>query len=198
MTNDNGLGSPELEALSRAVRDLNLAAALTTVPSSDLAAATEQVNDLTTTLLADSRPRVLRERPFSRPGGFEAVRSVVVNRYNAGGPELTIGILAPGHVASTTRMAAIHQGPLDSVHGGISAWLMDTILGVAVQSAGYLCVTGTLSLRYIHRTPLDADLQLEGKVVSKEGRKVHTTASIIHDGTTTVTATGVFIEVAAR
>lgn len=98
---------------------------------------------------------------------------------------------------AAARISAVHQGPPGSVHGGISALLLDNVLGIAVQSAGYLYVTGTLSLRYLHRTQLDADLHLESQVIGKEGRKVHATASIAHAGTTTATATGLFIEVAA-
>lgn len=191
-------GSPSLEALAGAVRELTLAAALTEISDEQQAAAISRLEEITASLRAASRPRIARELRLGKHDGLDGTRQVLLNRYNPAGPEMDVRIDGPGRVSAAARMSAVHQGPPGSVHGGISALLLDNVLGIAVQSAGYLCVTGTLSVRYLHRTPLDADLQLEAEVIGKEGRKVHTTASIVHDGTTTVTATGLFIEVATR
>lgn len=192
-------GSPtELAALTRAVRELNAAAALTEVPGEAQLAAIARIDELTNELRTASRKQMVRAYRTQAGTDIPGIPSeIVVNRYNPSAPEMTVHVTSPGLVRANVRVGAVHQGPADSVHGGISALLLDSILGIAVRSAGHLSMTGTLSLRYLQRTPLNSDLQLEAEVLVIEGRKIHAKASINHEGAPTVTASTVFIKVAA-
>ena len=63
------------------------------------------------------------------------------------------------------------------VHGGVSALLLDHLMGVTASSMKKLTMTGTLTLRY-RRPLLLGHVALAGRVVSDTGRKVTVTAEI--------------------
>jgi len=65
------------------------------------------------------------------------------------------------------------EGPPARVHGGYVAGLFDDVLsGVpSLVDAGPV-VTGRLSIRYRHPTPLDVDLRFEARVVRHSGRRL--------------------------
>jgi Thioesterase superfamily len=87
-----------------------------------------------------------------------------------------------------------YEGPPTCVHGGAIAALFDELLGMSNIVGGKAGMTGTLTVRYRKPTPLMAPLDLEGRVVRIEGRKVFTWGGIFHQGTLTAEAEGIFIE----
>ncbi|MEU6658811.1 PaaI family thioesterase [Streptomyces sp. NPDC046821] len=184
----------ERQRLVEATRALTHAVAVTDLSDEDLTAATEAIDSLTRTLNKQTRDRCVTQ---SVTGIFEST-PVVLARYNPGMVPLEVRFPDDGGAEATVTLGAVHQGPTDSVHGGVSALLMDNMLGILVQSKGLLCVTGTLSLRYPALTPLDRPLELRAELVDHSGRRVTVAGWIECDGVRTVEATGVFIEVASR
>lgn len=203
------------EGLVDAVRALALAAGTTTLEGDELREATAAVAELTRVLSKARTERVVR-------AGFLAPREhalgglpVALNQLNPGllGVEVTFGhddgpaavaaAVTDGDPAGLTARAeltinGLHEGPADSVHGGVISFLMDCLLGVLVQATGIPSVTGTLDLRYLHRTPLDEPVSLHARIARQDGRKIVAEGSIEHAGVRTVEASGLFIAVAPR
>lgn len=98
-----------------------------------------------------------------------------------------------GSIESTVTLDLPYQGPPSSVHGGVSALMLDHTLGVANGWAGTSGVTAELTLRYHHLTPLFEPLTVTARQVSVDGRKIRTTGAISANGRTCVTAEGLFI-----
>src|SRR5262249_53943474 len=73
-----------------------------------------------------------------------------------------------GHVVFEMKVEEFHFSPLITVHGGITATLLDTVMGCAVQSTlksggGY--TTTDLHIRYVRPVGLQSGtLRAEGKV----------------------------------
>jgi acyl-coenzyme A thioesterase PaaI-like protein len=78
------------------------------------------------------------------------------------------------------------------VHGGVSALILDQVLGEAAGAGGKPGMTGTLTLRYRRGTPL-GDLRVEGWIDRVEGIKTFAKAHIIGPEGVTVEADGVMI-----
>jgi acyl-coenzyme A thioesterase PaaI-like protein len=96
-------------------------------------------------------------------------------------------------VRGTATLGMPYQGPPGSVHGGVSALLLDHALGVANGWAGTSGMTAELTLRYRRLTPLFQPLTLTARQVAVDGRKIRTEGSLSADGATCVEAEGVFV-----
>jgi acyl-coenzyme A thioesterase PaaI-like protein len=80
------------------------------------------------------------------------------------------------------------------VHGGVSAMLLDQVLGHASAATGSPGVTTELSVRYLRPVPLDVPLRVWGRVVEAAGRRTAVVGVI-----TTVAEPGVpLVEAEAR
>jgi Thioesterase superfamily len=86
-----------------------------------------------------------------------------------------------------------YEGPPGSVHGGYVAALFDQFMGMAQAIGGQPGMTGTLSIRYHRRTPLNTELSLQGGVSRLEGRKTFVYATMHADGVLTAECEGIFI-----
>ncbi len=62
-----------------------------------------------------------------------------------------------------------YEGPLTYAHGGISALLLDQIMGYAAAAAGHPGVTGRLEVRYRSTVPLGQPLHLQARLVDVLG-----------------------------
>jgi acyl-coenzyme A thioesterase PaaI-like protein len=105
--------------------------------------------------------------------------------------------------------APYHTAVQGIVYGGLLASLVDchsTASGAAgiyraegreFSDAGpaHRCVTGTLTLRYRRPTALGPELEVRGRIVAVEGRKVTVASWIVVDDEVTVEADAVVIEV---
>ncbi|TDD91076.1 PaaI family thioesterase [Actinomadura darangshiensis] len=96
-------------------------------------------------------------------------------------------------IEATTTLGLPYQGPPSSVHGGVSALLLDHTLGVANGWAGSSGMTAELTLRYHRLTPLFEPLTISAAQTSVDGRKIRTVGAIEARGETCVTAEGLFI-----
>ncbi|WP_038170203.1 PaaI family thioesterase [Tomitella biformata] len=93
-----------------------------------------------------------------------------------------------GEVSFAITPRADFSNPLGSVHGGICATLLDSVMGCAVHStlpAGVGYTTLELKLNYIRTVPLDAE-EITGH------------GTVIHVGRTTATAEGKVFDSAGR
>ncbi|SEK73288.1 Thioesterase superfamily protein [Blastococcus sp. DSM 46786] len=180
--------------LVAAARELMLAAALTDLEAGDLLAAQELVGRATALLGGRTRPRVLRPSFAGPAEARDAGEPYPMSVHNPMGLPLVIRFGSPTECRGTVTANALCEGPPESLHGGWSAWLMDCMLGILVQGQGRPAVTGTLAVRYLHRTPLDAPLELGSRIVDRDGRKITVEGWIEHDGQRTVEARGLFVE----
>ena len=109
-------------------------------------------------------------------------------------PRFEFRIVDPGkRVEGSGVFGAVHAGPPDTLHGGILSGLFDELLGTVCWSGGRGGFTGTLSIRYMHPTPLGKLLIARGEMIRCEGRKAIVKGWIQHDGQVTATAEGIFI-----
>ncbi|WP_067852238.1 PaaI family thioesterase [Nocardia shimofusensis] len=96
------------------------------------------------------------------------------------------------HWAEIT-LGAAYEGPPGLVHGGVTALLLDQILGHAAAVDGKPSFTGTLTLRYRRPTPL-GKVRAEARVDRVEGVKTFVVGSLSTADGLTVEADGVFIQ----
>lgn len=71
-----------------------------------------------------------------------------------------------------------YEGPPMYGHGGVSAMLIDQLLGHAAAAAGHPGVTTELSVRYRRPVPLDVPLRVWGHVTGTEGRRISVAGGI--------------------
>jgi acyl-coenzyme A thioesterase PaaI-like protein len=97
------------------------------------------------------------------------------------------------HLHAAFHLGAMYEGPPGFVHGGVSALVLDQMLGEAAAVGGGPGMTGRLSLSYRRPTPL-GELTSEAWTEKHDGRKT-TTRGVIRDpdGNVTVEAEGLFI-----
>ncbi|WP_244928612.1 PaaI family thioesterase [Nocardioides sp. W7] len=177
-----------------ATNRLNLAVATTDLDEATLRRARTVLDELTTELGRRRRDRVIRAG-FEAPGkALAAGLPYRICALNPWGVPLEVHFGADEAYAALTANA-LHEGPMDSVHGGVAAWLMDTMLGIIMQANGRRAVTARLEVDYRIRTPLDQPLTLQAGVTRREGRKIWVEGWIEHEGRRTVEATGLFVEV---
>jgi acyl-coenzyme A thioesterase PaaI-like protein len=98
-------------------------------------------------------------------------------------------------VIGRVRFGAAYEGPPGCVHGGYVAATFDEILGMAQALTGQRGMTGTLTVRYRHPTPLHRELRFEGTLVRQEGRKIYTVGRCLAGDQLTAEAEGLFITV---
>ena len=184
-------------ALVAATRELMLAAATTDADVVTVRDVCAVMEELTRRIGPQDRPRVTRT-PFDGPARARAAGpDHVWNLYalNPGGIALSISF---GVDDARARVIpnALHEGPPDCLHGGISAHLMDCMLGALLRAHGHRALTASLDMRYLQRTPLDHPLDLSARIVESVGRKIVVEGWIEHDGERTVEARGLFVTVA--
>ena len=98
-----------------------------------------------------------------------------------------------GRIVYDVELGAMYEGPPGLVHGGVSALLLDQLLGEATARAGGPGMTGRLTVHYRRPTPL-GKLRLRGWSESIEGRKSIAKGEVLDpDGNVTVEAEGLFI-----
>lgn len=189
----------ESTALAEATRGLVEAVALTDVDADDLARVRRQVEALTGELRERHRAHALRPR-F---GDLAAIRErapaagVVVRPGNPGTIPLAIHLLDDRATATWTA-GPVHEGPPGGLHGGTSAWLLDSVLGSVVQASGTPAVTGTLQLRYRRPVPLGVPITVSAELGERSGRRIPASGRIEVDGETCVEATALFVTVDMR
>lgn len=110
-------------------------------------------------------------------------------------PPLRIELI-DGVAVGTCTLGPAYEGPPTYVHGGISALLLDQMLGYAASAAGRPGLTAALDIRYRAPVPLHAPLRLEARVIETGGRSSTVTGEIAtadNPHTLLVRATATFV-----
>ncbi|MCV2490346.1 PaaI family thioesterase [Geodermatophilus sp. YIM 151500] len=189
---------PELMAavggLGSALRELVDAAVRTTVGAAELRAATDAVRAVSGRLATAQRP------PTQLPAlddvrAFRRVYNPVSGVGSALAPPLVLR-RAEGGVLGDVSLGSAYEGPPGYVHGGVSALLMDQLLGAATISAGLWGMTARLELDYRRPVPLRTPLRLTARVVEDAGRRSVVTGTVAladEPGRPLVEGRGVFV-----
>jgi acyl-coenzyme A thioesterase PaaI-like protein len=197
-TNDEAGFDPELMTavteLGRAVRALVDASVRTTVGPAELRSAAESVRAVTDRLSVAQRP-ASQLPALDDPIAFRRVYSPVTGVGSGIAPPLVIR-RHEGEVVAEATLGLAYEGPPSYLHGGMSALLMDQLLGAAAIAAGLWGMTAHLELDYRGPVPLETPIVLRARVVENRGRTSVITGEIAlasAPGEPLVEARGVFV-----
>jgi acyl-coenzyme A thioesterase PaaI-like protein len=162
--------------LGAALRELIASAVGTEVPLGVLLQATDGVRRLAAELAAE-------QRPLDVPSSVDDLRrgqrffNPVVGPGNPVAPPMRVQVV-DGAAIGTCTLGPQYEGPFTFAHGGISALLLDQIMGYATAAAGHPGVTGRLQVRYRSAVPLGQPLRLHAAVVDVLGARVAVRGSL--------------------
>lgn len=111
---------------------------------------------------------------------------------NGAAPPMLVQHGEDGRMYADVHLGAAYEGPPGCAHGGVSALLLDHIMGVTASQMNRVTLTGTLTLRYVNPLPL-GDVRLDSWISGEEGRKVYVEATIKGSAGVALEAHGVFI-----
>lgn len=177
--------------LAQGVRELVDAVIRTEVDDDEVRAVRAEIAALTERLRRQQADGSYGVR-FNDEGRGRAWGNAVVGLRNAVAPPLIIEHEPSGRAWSDFHLGAAYEGPPGLVHGGVSALILDQMLGEAAGAGGKPGMTGTLTLRYRRGTPL-GDLRAEAHIDRVEGIKTYAVGHIADAEGVTVEAEGVFI-----
>lgn len=177
--------------LAQGVRELVDAVIRTEVDDDEVRAVRAEVEALTERLRKQQSDGPYGVR-FNDEGRGRAWGNAVVGLRNAVAPPLVIEHEPSGRAWSDFHLGAAYEGPPGLVHGGVSALILDQMLGEAAGAGGKPGMTGTLTLRYRRGTPL-GDLRAEAHIDRVDGIKTYAVGHIADAEGVTVEAEGVFI-----
>lgn len=162
--------------LGAALRELIEISVTTTVAAAEVRAAAELVRQATERLSVARRSAAQLPALDDLANG-RRVFNPVTGVGNALAPPLKVHRDADG-VAAEVTLGVAYEGPPSFVHGGMSALLMDQLLGSAAAAAGLWGMTAHLELDYRGPLPLETALVLRARVAGNEGRKSVITGTI--------------------
>ncbi|MEO3783032.1 PaaI family thioesterase [Actinocorallia sp. B10E7] len=182
-----------LAELAAEVRRLNEAAVHTELPEDELEELTAQVRALT-----DRLNTVRRDLPpisgTGESGMLQQLAGPVTGVLNPIAPPCQVEFLEDGSVRTGFTLNTVYEGPPGLVHGGVSAMIMDQLLGLAANGRGVSGLTATLEMRYRRPTPLGEPLTAEARIDRVEGRRTHAVGRILNaEGKVTIEAAAVFV-----
>lgn len=176
---------------AEAIRGLVDAGIRTLVDDDEVRAATAEIEAITARLRARQLDGSYGVRLDSRGNGRAWGNSVVGLR-NAVAPPLHVEQDPSGRAWAEFHLGAAYEGPPTLVHGGVSALILDQMLGQAAGAGGRPGMTATLTLTYRQGTPL-GDLRAEAWIERAEGIKTWARGHLIGPDGVTVEAEGLFI-----
>ncbi|MFC9517485.1 PaaI family thioesterase [Nocardiaceae bacterium NPDC056970] len=177
--------------LTGSVRDLVELALATESDDDDIRQAREHLEAAKALLAKKTRPHPYGVR-WNASGSRRAWGNAVVGLRNAVAPPLRIQREPDGRVWADAELGMQYEGPAGLTHGGISALLLDQVLGEAAEHGGAPGMTATLTLRYRRPTPLGR-LHVEACVDRIEGVKTFVTGHISGPDGVCIEAEGIFI-----
>jgi acyl-coenzyme A thioesterase PaaI-like protein len=155
--------------LGDALRGLVETTVTTTVGAEELRCAAARIREVDDRLGRSVRPP--HQLPvLDDPVAFRRVFNPVSGVGSPLAPPLVLRSGAGGVVAEAT-LGLAYEGPPGYLHGGMSALLMDQVLGSAAVAAGLWGMTVRLELDYRRPVPLRTPLVLRGEVLEDAGRK---------------------------
>jgi hypothetical protein len=177
--------------LADAVRDLVDATVRTEVDDDTVAQARAAIELVTESLRRRTRPVGVSYRVDGRP---LPLGNAVVGACNPIAPPLVVHHGAGGRCWADFVLGSAYEGPPKLVHGGVSALVLDHMLGEAAsEGLSKARFTGTITVKYLRGTPL-GPLRSEAWIERREGVKVYARGFISDAEGITVESEGVFIE----
>ena len=178
--------------LAERTRELIDASLHTVVDHEEVEEVTAAIEALTARLTKESDPRYLGVK-IAPDGSGRNHGNAVVGLRNPFAPPLRVEKREDGTAFAAFHLGAAYEGPPNLVHGGVSALILDQMLGEAASAAGAPGMTGRLNLTYRRPTPL-GDLIAKAWVHEVDGYKTTVKGHILGpDGEPTVEAEGLFI-----
>jgi acyl-coenzyme A thioesterase PaaI-like protein len=99
-----------------------------------------------------------------------------------------------GAVSSEFTLTLAQQGPPGHAHGGLSAAVLDEVMGAAVWQAGYMVAAARIEVNYRKPVPLGELIQTRGCITRRVRRKIYTRGEIyLPSGTLLVEGKGLFV-----
>jgi acyl-coenzyme A thioesterase PaaI-like protein len=182
-------------ALAEATRRFADAQLRTQVDHAEAEAVTAELEALTARLLAKAMDGAHGVELGPREGEVRHHGNTVTglrNPFSVVRPEHQ-SVTEDGHLVYRLELGAGHEGPPGLVHGGVTAMILDQLLGDAAAAAGTPGMTGRLTVHYRRPTPL-GELAFEAWTERVEGRKSFVRGQVTGpDGTVTVEAEALFI-----
>jgi acyl-coenzyme A thioesterase PaaI-like protein len=111
---------------------------------------------------------------------------------NAVAPPMDVVHGPDARMHADVHLGSAYEGPPGCVHGGVSALLLDHIMGVTASQMMRVTLTGTLTLKYCNPLPL-GDVRLDAWISGEEGRKIFVEATIKGAVGVALEAHGIFI-----
>ncbi|MCT9112720.1 PaaI family thioesterase [Streptomyces mirabilis] len=183
-----------IAALGHELRALVDATVRTATPPEVLHRMTDEVRRLAGQLTGRRRARAEIPAVDEFPGGVR-MYSPVTGPGSPLAPPMRVTPDGDGVVGHCT-LGIAHEGPPGYVHGGMSAMLLDELMGWACYAAGTPAMTVSLRMRYRRPVPLETPLRVHAHVTGTEDRKIFVAGSIsaaADPSVTLVTADGVFV-----
>ena len=180
--------------LGAALRILVGQAAATEASTEDLRQVTARVREAGAAL---ARQQATHHQPLPIDDLLDRARlyNPVSGSGNPLAPPLNVE-LRDGAAIGTCTLGLIFEGPPTYAHGGVSALLLDHLLGYVTSASGHAGMTVKLITRYLAPVPLQTPLHLKAEIAETNGRKVTAQgfiATAADPGTPLVEATGLFI-----
>jgi acyl-coenzyme A thioesterase PaaI-like protein len=177
--------------LADAVRDLIDATIRTEAHDDVVASARTAIEAVTQSLRQRTRPIGVSYRVDDRP---LSLGNAVIGSCNPIAPPIVVRHEDDGRCWSEFVLGSAYEGPPGRVHGGVSALVLDHMLGEAASEAlSKARFTGTITVKYLRGTPL-GPLRSDAWIDRSEGVKVFARGTISDAQGVTVEAEGIFIE----
>ena len=135
-----------VSGLADAVRDLVDATIRSTVPDDELAAVQAEVAALAARLRRQQLPGSAGVR-YNSEGRSWNWGNAVVGRGNAVAPPVDIVHDGFGNAHAEMTLGAAYEGPPGMVHGGMSALMLDQIMGVMARGLRSITISVLMRLR---------------------------------------------------
>ena len=178
--------------LAESIRRLVDVSIRTEADPTTVAAVKDKIDGVVSELGASAHPGTFGVQ-LTPDGQTIAWGNAVVGLRNPVAPPLVLHHEPDGLVWSEFVLGAPYEGPPEHVHGGVSALILDHVLGATAHRAGRPAYTGTLTLRYRRRTALGRQLRAQAHIERTEGVKTFAVGHLADDEGVTVEAEGVFI-----
>ncbi len=196
---DYGAGADRL-ALTEAARRVLNAVRVTAVTGPAISEATELLEQTAALVEADQVEGLRQQGVMGELStGFESrdpmaffPYSPIIGRLNPVSPPVEFWTEGD-QVHGRMNLPPVYAGPPGLVHGGIIAEVFDELLGVVNVVNGTGGYTGTLKVVYQRPTPLLREIEMRAWPSGSEGRKLYVSGEMLHDGTVTATAEGIFV-----
>ena len=162
--------------LGTALRELATNAIGSEVMTDVLRSVTAEARELAS-ILAEQQRRL--DEPSSVDDVHRGQRpfNPVVGAGNPVAPPMHVEII-DGIAVGTCTLDWRYEGPFTYAHGGISALLLDTVMGYAAAAAGHPGVTARLEVRYRSTVPLDEPLLVRAELIDVLGVRAAIRGSI--------------------